>query len=150
MTLLWQIGAGIVLALAVALGVQSCRVDRLQDKIASTELAAQRELTRSAQEIVKLGNQMNLKAREAQQTQAVADEKYETVMAELRTSKRRLRDRFTCPRVSEGPSGSDGGEARGLLREDAEFLISESKRADDVTRQLQLAQEVIRAYEQVK
>lgn len=146
--MLLKVAAGVIAGLAILLGVQTWRVDRLQDKIASIELAAQRELTRSAQAIVALGNQMNDKARSAQETQAQADEEYEMVVADLRTAKRKLRDRFTCPRVSKSPGGSDEAGERGLLEEDAEFLISEAKRADDLARQLQLAQEVIRTYEQ--
>ena len=58
----------------------------------------------------------------------------------------RLKQRFSCPAA---PAGSDGGEERGLRAEDGGFLIGEAARADEIARQLQLAQETIRQYQEL-
>ena len=69
------------------------------------------------------------------------------LQSDVVSGKRLLNQRFSCP---AGPSpGSDGGEERGLRTEDAGFLIGEAARADEVTRQLQLAQETIRRYQEL-
>lgn len=76
-------------------------------------------------------------------------------LAAVRDGTVRLRDRFTCTPTPAGPSGTaadpgattgvgDDAQAGGLRREDAAFLISESDRADEVTRQLQACQAIVR------
>ncbi|MCZ4065623.1 lysis protein [Oxalobacter aliiformigenes] len=70
------------------------------------------------------------------------------VVADLRRGAVQLRERFTCPDVSAtgGTAGmGDGTAGRGLRSEDAEFLVSESGRADRIVTQLQACQDIIRA-----
>lgn len=71
-------------------------------------------------------------------------------IADLRNGNARLRERFTCPPAGNdmpdtaGTTGSsDAGEARGLQRDDAEFLIRYAERADEVVHQLQACQAII-------
>ena len=72
--------------------------------------------------------------------QKVADEKYQSDLASLRAGSLRVRERFACPaRSAEAPAFAGGaGEAGpgGLLSADAEFLLREAARADEVARQL--------------
>ena len=72
--------------------------------------------------------------------QKVADEKYQNDLASLRAGQLRVRERFACPaRSAEAPAVAGGaGEAGsgGLLPADAEFLLREAARADEVARQL--------------
>lgn len=71
----------------------------------------------------------------------------DSLVHQLRTNERRLRTRFSCP---TGPTGgSDGGEGRGLLTEDGEFLIREAARADSIVRQLRLCQQTIEQYQEL-
>jgi hypothetical protein len=70
-----------------------------------------------------------------------------TLQHDVATGKRMLKARFTCP---TGPAtGSDGGEERGLRREDGGFLIGEAARADGIVRQLQLCQNTIKEYQEL-
>lgn len=75
-----------------------------------------------------------------------AKKDYERTIADIRAGNRKLRERFTCPVPSPAqPTGSvdHAEEGTGLQKEDGEFLVSESERADEVVRQLTAAQEVI-------
>ena len=47
------------------------------------------------------------------------------------------------PKTTTSTSGDHGAEKRGLQREDAEFLVSESERADEVVRQLTACQAML-------
>lgn len=84
-----------------------------------------------------------------QQGKADAKAEYDRVIADLRAGNVRLRERFKCPAANDLPGagtstgGSDAAEARGLQRDDAEFLIREAERADAVVRQLQACQAIV-------
>jgi len=77
-----------------------------------------------------------------------AQAKADAVITGLRADSIRLRKRFTCP-VQAGASAAAssvdyaGGEA-GLRREDAEFLVRESRRADECAIALTGLQEYVR------
>jgi len=92
------------------------------------------------------------KTRTAEKEKARKD--YEQTIADLRAGNRKLRDRFTCPKTPSGATGPAGvdhaEEGSGLSREDAEFLISESERADEAVRQLQAAQDLLRVLTEQK
>lgn len=79
-----------------------------------------------------------------------SDENYQLTIADLRANNLKLRQRFTCtqdPSAATSASGvSDGQTQGGLLRTDEEFLISESRRADKITEQLDEAQDIIEEY----
>lgn len=75
---------------------------------------------------------------------------------DLRTGAVRLRDRFTCPASAGGVPGtaSDSGGAvgiasGGLRADDAEFLISEARRADTVARELQACKDTLVAWREL-
>lgn len=113
----------------------------------------------------------NVKAREAEQyardamtaldlkhTKEMNDEKTkaEKRIADVRAGVYRLRPQFTCTgsngRAASGASQAsvstgvgDAAAAGGLRNEDAEFLVSESERADTIVRQLSAAQDALRA-----
>lgn len=73
-----------------------------------------------------------------------AQTQHDRDLARIRSGQLRLRQRFTCPAAgagpvpdSSGPAGSTHDPAQaGLRPKDAEFLVSESDRADAVVRQL--------------
>lgn len=72
------------------------------------------------------------------------------IIADLRAGTVRMRSRFKCPAVrpaapGAATAGSDGGTPAGLSDADAEFLIRESARSDEIVRQLTACQAVIRA-----
>lgn len=78
----------------------------------------------------------------------------DATVAGLRAGAVQLRDRFTCadasprggvPSTSTSAAGSDATAARGLQPEDAEFLVRESSRADQVAQQLAACQAVIQS-----
>lgn len=80
----------------------------------------------------------------------------EADVAAVRAGAVRVRERFTCPSAgAAGASGAgtaagrtasvgDAAQAAGLQAADAEFLLSEAGRADEVTLQLQACQEIVR------
>ena len=72
--------------------------------------------------------------------QKEADEKYQSDIAGLRAGAVRVRDRLACPaRSAEAPAVAGGAGdpgPGGLLPADAEFLLREAARADEVARQL--------------
>jgi len=81
--------------------------------------------------------------------QKVADEKYQNDLASLRAGSLRLRERFACPaRSAEAPAVAGGAGdpgPGGLLPADAEFLLREAARADEVARQLNALIEAVKA-----
>lgn len=85
-----------------------------------------------------------------QQGQADAKAESDRVIADLRAGNVRLRKRFTCPAASDLPAAgtstgsSDAAQTGGLQRDDAEFLVREAERADEVVRQLQACQAIVR------
>lgn len=89
------------------------------------------------------------KTRELENEKAIAD----ATIADLRADAIRVRDKFTCGTASATAAGQAGGttsmgDARangGLQAADAEFLLREAARADEVTLQLQACQAIIRA-----
>lgn len=68
-----------------------------------------------------------------------AEHDYKNTIAAIRSNNLQLRKRFICPKItSEAPapkSGINEEERAGLQKEDAEFLVSESERADQITRE---------------
>ncbi len=88
------------------------------------------------------------KTRELENEKAAAD----AVIAGLRADTIRVRDQFTCgastPAAGQAgatPGMGDAGKKRGFQKQDAEFLLREAARADEVTMQLQACQAIIRA-----
>jgi hypothetical protein len=76
-----------------------------------------------------------------------AENKLNADIAGLRAGTVKLQKRFRCPASpSANAPGSDGGSDAGLLREDAEFLLREAGRADDIVRKLQTCQTIIKEY----
>jgi hypothetical protein len=77
------------------------------------------------------------------------------VLADLRDARRRLSIPAKCPEARRAPEGGASPAAAGghaaeraeLSPEAAEFLVGLASEADEVVRQLQAAQEVIRSYQ---
>ena len=85
-----------------------------------------------------------------QQGRTDAQIQYDHTIADRDSGAISLRERFTCPALASGlpntsttTSKRDAGTARGLQRTDEGFLVQLAKRADEVTMQLQAAQQVI-------
>ena len=89
----------------------------------------------------------DIAAQYEQDKQRLENEK-DAVIANLRAGNVRLRQRFTCPTsVSSATPTSgerDGGEGRGLLEQDAEFLVRFAAEADARVKQLQSCQAVLK------
>jgi hypothetical protein len=82
-----------------------------------------------------------------QEKDKIENEK-DAVIADLRSGDVRLRERFTCPTSvpNDTPASGerDGGEGRGLLEQDAEFLVRFAAEADARVKQLQSCQAVLK------
>lgn len=115
-------------------------------EIANREAAARREEQGKAETLRAIDKQT------LQDKQNEIDSRDRTI-ADLHAGTVRLRDRFTCAAASDQrvPSAAattgqrDAASAGGLQEEDGVFLVSESSRADQVARQLQACQAVVRA-----
>lgn len=128
---------------------------RWQAKEAATKAAYDRQLAdREAQartveqEAVARVNDIEKKRHdEAEAAQAA----YDRLLEDYRHGAVRLRDRFTCPAAASvpaaasGTAGSQPAQGGGLQPEDVRFLVSEAKRADEVTRQLSACQVILQA-----
>lgn len=99
----------------------------------------------------------DMAALDAQHTKELNDAKAaaDATIADLRAGTIRLRDRFTCNAGNAKPAGStgqagtsasvgDGAAAGGLQTADAEFLLREAERADEVTVQLGACQAIVK------
>lgn len=72
----------------------------------------------------------------------------ERLAAAVRDGRERLRERFICPadgvpETSASAGSSDAGEARGLQRADAEFLVRLAAEADAAATQLTACQDIL-------
>jgi prophage endopeptidase len=82
-----------------------------------------------------------------------AQQDIDKLRADVHAGTIKLRKHFTCPALpntqgtaaATGTGGSDAGEEGGLSNEDADVLISIAKEADDVVRQLQACQAIVRS-----
>lgn len=141
--------AGLCLVLLVATSVQTCRLERVKGSKAKAELSYSEKIRQLERDKAKAVSEVDNKHIAEKEK---AREEYERTIADLRDGTLQLRKRFTCPKVpssSPGIAGVDNAEeGTGLSREDAEFLISESERADEVARQLQAAQDLLRVLTQ--
>lgn len=76
-----------------------------------------------------------------------AKTEYQNTIASLRAGNLSVRPRLTCPatasNVATSTGVSDDQAPAGLQVQDAEFLLSEAERADEVVRQLTEAQDII-------
>ena len=131
-------------------GIQTWRVGSLKDDIVAMQIEATTAHNQVLLALAEKQIEINSLATKAQEIQTNADKEHEKLRSDILSGKRKLRERFTCPKSTDapGPSGSDDASGRGLQPEDAEFLIGEAKRADDLARKHTLAQEVIRILQQ--
>lgn len=113
--------------------------------------AEQRERDKEAQHAADMAALDEQRTKELNDAKAAAD----ATIADLRAGSIRVRDRLTCPAVrAAGPGAAgqagtstsvgDASAAYGLQSADAEFLLSEAKRADEVTVQLRACQDIVR------
>jgi hypothetical protein len=141
----------VLLALAtVALGVQTYRVAKTKQE--SVEALASVEKGRHAAWVAYHAAKDNYN-KALNETRGDYVAKLEEAQTQLAAAERRiaageLRPRFKCPSTAGqqpgSSTGSDGGEERGLLDADAEFLVRIAADADKVANQLKLAQDTIR------
>lgn len=151
----WQVALAAACALAVmqwmAVNEQKGRNTELQGKL---DAHALRE-AKAAQEAIEAAqareHQLNEKlhlidlAHDEEMRNALAQK--DAVIAGLRSGAISLRPRFTCPKPTPGAAAGagvrDDAAGGGLRIEDAEFLVSESERADANTRQLNKCQATV-------
>lgn len=161
--------AGLVASHAALLGLYGwaeIRVGRAQTSLAEAKAEHSEQALIAAEAITRLQDEAVTKEREAVQELAAlstqfhreqrdAQARTDRTLSELRSGNLRLRDRLaaaSCPGVpgtADGSGGSDAAGGAGLRPEDADFLIRESDRADDVARRLTLCQAAIRTYQQL-
>lgn len=124
-------------------------MDRAHRSALADELQRRADLqAQHAQEMAALDERFTHEI-ETAKSRAAAD------LAAVRDGTVRVRDRFTCPADPGRPSGAaadtgttpsvgDDAPPSGLQAADAEFLLREAERADEVTRQLQACQAIVR------
>jgi hypothetical protein len=131
-----------------------CSVQKNLDasEIAGLNIKIEKGKTELAEERQKAAETQLAKTREAEAAVTAIDKKhteeqerakkdFDRTIADLRADNIRVRKAHTCP---SGPTSlSDGEEGGGLSTDDAEFLLRESERADDVVRQLTELQEYV-------
>jgi len=131
-------------------GLNAEYAQQLADANQRTADAQQRERDKEAQ------RQRDMAALDVQHHKELTDAKAaaDRTIADLRAGNLRLRERFTCP-AAAGPAGGagqagtgasvgDAAQGHGLQPADAEFLLSEAARADEVTVQLRACQDIVR------
>jgi hypothetical protein len=119
---------------------------------AANKLAADAQAAEAAAKEAKDAAAFALLADNLRKENERAKQDADRTIADLRRGTIRLRSRFTCPstvsQAAGSASGSDETRESGLRSEDAEFLISESARADGVARTLQACQAILAAERQ--
>lgn len=154
--------AGLCALLLAAVGVQSWRLDSAQDDLAAEQLKVAQATAVAA--IAARDAESDARAQERRHTEEFAalsgrlvqenedaHAEVDRLLAGLRDGTQRLRARFQCPTapgVPGAPAGAGGSDAAadaGLRGADAEFLVRESERADDVVRQLTTCQALLQA-----
>ena len=143
----WQVWAGVAALVLVAgvwlhgraSGAESVRADwDAQEAVYAQQRAASAIAARATEE--RWRAEYKAIAERFLAEQKVADEKYQSDLASLRAGSLRVRERFACPaRSAEAPAFAGGAGdpgPGGLLSADAEFLLREAARADEVARQL--------------
>lgn len=124
----------LAIALAVALaaaGVQTIRVGSLKNKLESQRIEGIEKARKIEAEWAAKVFDIGYKN---EQERIKRDQEYQATIDGLRSRKPTVvvRDRFSCPATPSATPGNDGAEGRGLLPEDAEFLLREAKRADEL------------------
>lgn len=127
----------------------TARIEAIRAEAAETAAKAEKSAREAeqahAQDIAQIDKTYTEKLRHVQQ-------KNKADLAALRSGALQLHNRFICPNaggvVSEtgtGTSMGDGTGRGGLRTEDAEFLVSESDRADEIVIRLQACQQLLSA-----
>lgn len=124
------------------------QIQKIELKQQGDLITAQSKVREAEQKAARKVSEIESKLHE-QNTKASADQA--KLLNDVRSGTVSLRDRFTCPATQSigvpatptSTSGDHGAEKRGLQREDAEFLVSESERADEVVRQLTACQAML-------
>lgn len=159
-----SIALAAALVLLAGVGVQSWRLDSAQDQVAAFKLEKAEAETAAA--AAKLAHSEELRsiektyadnllgiAEQLQKEENDASAEVDRLLAGLAAGTQRLHARFSCPPAGNGApgnpaaAGADQAGGAGLLPADADFLVRESKRADDAARDLNAC---IAAYNQVR
>lgn len=143
----------IAIAIAVVLGAlwgaYLHGVSTTEDRLSAAHNSALAKAEAAARESERLAmNRINeIEAKHLEDNQR-AQAAYDSLLDDYRSGVVRLRDRLSCPGVpgvASGSAGSKPAAGGGLQPEDVRFLVSEAKRADQVTRQLQACQAILEA-----
>lgn len=132
--LLRVVGSALLITL-VLLGVQTYRYESYKSRVEKAQVAAERA-AREKEEGWREGiakwvtDYVNEKEEREKELSAT--------ITLLRAGGLRVKPRLSCPSPASGRG--DGEAPSGLSREDAEFLLREAARADEVTKQLELMQ----------
>jgi hypothetical protein len=134
--------------LALMLGLSfwgGCSVQQNRDanEIASLEIKLAKKDTAIAEEKRKAADALAVQTRKAEEELEAlrvkslkekqnAKKDFDATIAKLRRGNIVVREELTCP--ANPTSGTQGESGRGLSTEDAEFLLRESERADDLAR----------------
>jgi hypothetical protein len=120
--------------------------------IASQAIVSAEQAKNRAQEQEHVQEMADLDAQHHKDMQNEIDSREHTI-ADLRAGTLRLRKQFTCPAATAAGAASqagtgtglgDGASSGGLQTADAEFLLREAGRADQVVVQLQACQDIVR------
>lgn len=125
-------------------GINNARIEAIRAEAAETKAKAERSAREAeqthAQAIAQIDKTYTKKLKNERNRNAA-------VIADMRRGALRLHDRFTCTgSVSKAGTGTgvgDGKAGTGFQLDDAEFLVSEAWRADQVVMQLQACQQVL-------
>lgn len=142
--------AGVLLLLLVLsrLELAGAELIHATERLADEKAHAQQLIDVVEQERAEVKKYTEIAAQLEQEKETLANEK-DAVIAGLRADTLRLRRRFTCPATSVSAESSasgerDGGEAGGLSKQDAEFLVRFAAEADERVIQLQACQNVLK------
>lgn len=138
---IWFVG---MLLFASLFGLKTCEHDRYVTKIEKEKAVEVKRVQAALNSYHKSVADWSGKFYELEKTRT---KKAADLQRDVATGKRVLKPRFSCP-TAPAPRG-DGGEERGLRREDAGFLIGEAERADTIVGQLQFCQFTLREHERL-
>lgn len=140
----WQVWAGVVIAIVIWL-FGNARYDRgYETAKAEYQLILDKQKAEAQKQKEVLQEVMDREALSLIEKMEKGYAERDKTIADLRSGNVRLRQRFKCPTTPASTTTRGDGEAGGGLSEnDAEFLIREASRADEVVRRLTACQNIL-------
>jgi hypothetical protein len=131
----------LLLITSTLFGVKSCQYENYKREVDQAKAKAER-IAREKEEGWRQGIAQWVESyvRERNKHEKALDD----AITSLRNGNLQLRKRFTCPKATAPAPGADGGEASGLSKEDAEFLLREAARADELALEHALLQKYVK------